>query len=81
MKTEINKDDIASIDVSSEFMKTVTLPETATIAQHKEFTDKVKSIVSSPMDAINTAFFDVFGEEIQDDIDLNACEELAQNAA
>ena len=52
---------------SAEFNKTFQLPKTATLEQLEQFEEKIDGIMLTPMEAVNKAYEDCFGEILDDD--------------
>jgi hypothetical protein len=65
MKTKYNSIE-ASMNVSCGVNKTIEIPESATVAQLKEFDNTISNIVFNPMELVSDAFERIFNEPFDD---------------
>ncbi len=56
----------STMEVESIISEKVKVPETATVKQLQEFSQRINDIYNNPMGLVATAFEDVFGEEFND---------------
>ena len=76
MKTITNQDNLAIIDLSYTFEKTILMPESASLKEAQEFRLRIASMALTPMDQIAAVYADVFSETLTDLSDPNATEQL-----
>ncbi len=69
MKTVFNLK-TQSLNLSDSFDRDIKPPATATLEQVAQFDELVSSIQLTPMEAISKAYEDCFGEELEDDADI-----------